>query len=316
MAATSRRQFLKTAGRLAAIMGMSATHAPRIALCLQELAERSKRFLWLQGLSCAGCSVSFLNTEAPDPEEVLTEYIHLQFHPTLSAATGHVAVDIVNKTIEDGDFNLIVEGAIPAGLPEACNFNHKPLADLLVHAATSANAVIAVGTCATYGGIPAAEGNPTGAVSVPFFLQERKISTPIIRLPGCPTHPDWIVGTLVHLLEFGFPELDEDLRPKMFYSKLLHAQCPRFTDYERENFAQRFSDDGCLFMLGCQGPLTNADCSLRLWNSGTNFCINARSLCYGCASRNFAAQKSFPFVTKDMAQNKNRIPKSETNHSG
>jgi hydrogenase small subunit len=159
--------------------------------------------------------------------------------------------------------------------------------------------VIAAGTCAVYGGIPAAENNPTGAVCVPAFLKQEKISKPVISIPGCPPHPDWLVGALVHVLKFGLPPLDDHGRPLAFFGRLLHDQCPRFADYEREKFAEKFGDEGCLFKLGCLGPLTRADCTTRQWNSGTNSCINAGAPCIGCASEGFARNTAFPFFRKN-----------------
>jgi hydrogenase small subunit len=171
-----------------------------------------------------------------------------------------------------------------------------------VRAAAKAQAIIAQGTCAAFGGIPAAEGNPTGAMSVVSFLKKEGITKPIISLPGCPPHPDWLVGTLVHVLKFGMPALDAEGRPKMFYSKLVHDQCPRFADYERENFAKTFSDDGCLFKLGCLGPNTHADCTLRNWNSGVNSCIKAGAPCIGCTAKEFASRTTFPFFRKSESE--------------
>jgi hydrogenase small subunit len=240
-----------------------------------------------------------VNTETPSAFELLTTYISLSFHGTLSATTGHMAHDVVNGMIERGDFYLAVEGSVPAGIPEACMFASEPVSAQIVRAARRAKAVISVGACASFGGIPAAEGNPTGAQSVPQFLADEHIDVSVIRVPGCPAHPDWIVGTLVYLIKFGMPALDNMQRPKMFYDRLVHDQCPRFADYERERFARAFSDEGCLFKLGCLGPVTHADCTLRQWNGGANYCIRAGAPCVGCASHDFAAQRTFPFYTPD-----------------
>ena len=109
------------------------------------------------------------------------------------------------------------------------------------------------------------------------------------------------MGTLAHVVGYGLPELDEMGRPKVFFSRILHDQCPRFADYERENFARTFSDTGCLFKLGCMGPRTHADCTLRYWNSRTNTCIKAGAPCIGCASEAFAKDPDFPFYTKEAA---------------
>ncbi len=295
----TRREFLELSGKLTALMGLGSSAVPPISRALEKLVSKSSPVLWLQGQSCSGCSVSLLNSENPGPVSLLTEYMTLLFHSTLSAATGHVAMDVVQKTIDKGGFILALEGSIPYSMPEACLIGHQPLTKLVLKAAANAEAVIAVGTCASFGGIPAAENNPTGAISLPDFFKKENINKTVVCLPGCPSHPDWIVGTLAHLLKFGLPPLDNMNRPKTFFSKLIHDQCPRFPDYERENFAKIFSDDGCLFKLGCLGINTHADCTLRYWNSGTNSCIPAGAPCIGCASEDFASKSSFPFYRKN-----------------
>jgi hydrogenase small subunit len=298
MAEITRRNFLKLSCRLAALMGLGSGALPDVAEALERIYNKSVPALWLQGLSCSGCSISLLNSEYPGPARILTEYLSLLFHATLSVASGDTALQIVEKSREEGGYYLFVEGSVPVGMPAACKMGHEAFPDQLARIAGNAKAVIAVGTCACFGGIPAAEGNPTGAVSVPEFLTSRGISSGTIRVPGCPIHPDWLVGTLVHLLKFGMPPLDDKGRPKMFFSRTVHDLCPRFADYERERFANTFGEDGCLFKLGCAGPITHADCGLRQWNAGTNFCIKAGAPCIGCASDHFASDASFPFITK------------------
>lgn len=294
----SRREFMRMGGQLALAMGLGAGAAPRIAQGLEDLSSGAAPVIWLQGQSCSGCSVSFLNSRAPSPYEVLTQYISLQFHSTLSTATGGLAMDVLRKSIDAGGYLLVVEGAIPAKMPRACLMGEEPVEEWVVSAAKKAKAVVALGACAAFGGIPAAENNPTGAMSVPAFLDEKKVSVPVLRLPGCPAHPDWLVGTLVYMLQFGMPDLDDLSRPKMFYGRLIHDQCPRFADYERERFAKNFGDDGCLFKLGCLGVVTNADCTFRHWNRGANMCIKAGAPCIGCASPTFAAKADLPFYPK------------------
>lgn len=303
----NRRNFLKLSGKLAALMGLSSTAVPQLAHALSALTKGEVPVLWLQGQSCSGCSISLINTENPGPAEFLTAHIALKFHSTLSAATGETAIHTINKVIEKGDFFLVIEGSVPVGMPQACMVGGEFFTDQLYRAANKSKAILCVGTCAAFGGIPAAENNPTGAISVPDFLSEKNINKPLIRLPGCPTHPDWIVGTIAHLAAFGLsalndkkqPFLDQLQRPLMFYRRIVHDQCPRFTDYEREFFAEKFGDPGCLFKLGCQGPITNADCTLRKWNGGNTHCINAGAPCIGCASQKFAHQTDFPFYTKN-----------------
>lgn len=299
----TRREFLKAGSALALMMGLGAGAATEIANALQQMGSNNPPVLWLQGQSCSGCSVSLLNTENPGPLQLLTRYISLEAHQTLSTATGETFMDVINKRIAKGGFILVVEGAMPAGFPNACRVGHEKITEMVVRAAGSAQAIIAVGACAAFGGIPAAENNPTGAMSVPDFLKQRGIQKSVIRIPGCPAHPDWTVGTIAHVLKFGIPQLDSLGRPKMFYSRLIHEQCPRFAEYEREHFATHFGEYGCLFNLGCLGPVTHADCTVRLWNSGANTCINANGPCIGCAREDFARDGALPFYLTPTSKN-------------
>lgn len=303
----TRREFLQMGTKLAVLTGLGTSSIPQIVDALQDLSSPRAPVLWIQGQSCSGCSVSFLNTEHPNPLELLTQYISLKFNSTLSTATGYDGMNVINQTIDAGEYLLVVEGSVPAGMPKACVIGGEYMTDQLVRAARRAKAVISLGTCAAFGGIPAAENNPTGAVSVPSYLKRMNVVKPMISIPGCPAHPDWFVGTLVHVLKFGVPKLDPQKRPQMFFSRSNHDTCPRFSDYERENFAKTFSEEGCLFQLGCIGPNTFADCSLRNWNSGTNSCIKSGSPCIGCASENFARKASFPFYRKGEQQNQQEI---------
>ena len=305
----TRRSFLKAGASLAGLMGLSGSAAKvAMAQAVKQMASGNAPVLWLQGQSCSGCSISLLNTERVGALELLTETISLKFHSTLSAATGQVAVDVVDSWIKNGRFILVAEGSLPAGMPEACMFGGKPVTEQMLAAARSAQAIVTVGSCASYGGIPGSADNPTGAVSVVKYLQDQKVTTKIIRIPGCPPHPDWVVGTLAHVLKFGLPPLDEDGRPKAFFSKMMHDNCPRRGDYERDRFAEYFGDAGCMYKLGCAGPTTRADCAWRLWNGGTSSCIHAASPCIGCAWENFAADRNVPMYGVTALQKKRDTP--------
>lgn len=301
MNAINRRAFLSLSTRLSVALGLGAGAIPRVAEALDELSQGLAPVLWLQGQCCSGCSISLLDSEAVKPVKLLTHYLSLGFHQTLSAATGLVAVDVVNQLINRGGYILIAEGTVPAQMPEACQFGEEHYGDLFIRAARRAKAVVAVGTCAAYGGVPAAEHNPTGAMNVPSFLKQEGVDAPLLRVPGCPVHPDWLVGVVVHTLKFGLPPLDGLGRPLAYYGRTLHEQCPRFNDYEREVFARTFGDDGCLFKLGCAGPITYTDCNLRSWNGGVNSCIRAGAPCIGCGSPNFCAKADYPLITKERA---------------
>lgn len=294
----TRREFIKMGSRLAVIMGLGSQAVPGIAEALENIATGRVQVLWIQAQSCSGCTISMIDSEAPGPTEIMTRYISLLFHHTLSATTGEKCMDIIETTSKKGGHILVVEGAIPAGMPEACMIGHKSINDIVEEAAEKASHVIAIGTCAAFGGIPASDNNPTGSVSLPEFFKQRKINTPTLCIPGCPSHPDWFVGTLVHLVKFGMPELDKLNRPKMYFGETNHHKCPRFYDYERANFAKKFSDPGCLFELGCLGVVTHADCTLRDRNGGVNNCIKAGAPCIGCTSEIFALNRTLPFYRK------------------
>lgn len=295
----TRREFLELGARYAALLGLSTHLIPSVADALDHLSSGQTKVLWLNAQTCSGCSVSLLNSTHPGPVEILTRYISLLFHSTISTATGELGMAMIDKAISTGDFVLVVEGSIPYDMPEACKMGGKPVASLISSAAERASHIVAVGACAAFGGIPGAEGNPTGAISLQHFFEKERMKKSVIAIPGCPIHPDWLVGTLVHLIKFGPPEMDALGRPKMFFGRLVHDQCPRFSDYERENFAKTFSSPGCLFKLGCLGTNTHADCNLRLWNDGTNACILAGAPCIGCASEAFAHDRSFSFYRKN-----------------
>lgn len=303
----SRRDFLRLSAGVTALLGFQLSMRPSVAKALKALAEGTAPVIWLQGQSCSGCSISLLNSDAPGPSELLLQYISLKFHGTLSAATGEVAMKALHSSIDKGNYILVVEGAVPTGMKEACMVGGEEFATQLTRAARNAKAVIALGACAVSGGIPAAEGNLTGSVSVVHHLAASGSNKPLICIPGCPAHPDWLVGTLVHVLGFGTPPMDPENRPLFFFARTIHDQCNRFADYEREKFASSFGEEGCFFKLGCAGPITKADCPTRLWNSGINQCIKAGMPCIGCASDQFALKTDFPLLLKPDSKSVNKL---------
>ncbi len=309
MGKMTRRDFLKLAAVLTASIPLSAAllkvanASPLsnkkinavVADALQELAAGEVPLIWLQGLSCSGCSVSFLNTTYPDVASVLTQYIHLEYHSVITSASGEPALKSLDQRLALGKYVLVVEGAVPMTMPSACRMGEENFSDQLLRASENAIAIISVGTCATFGGIPAASGNPSGAVGATQFLKGKNVNKPLINIPGCPAHPDWLVGTLVHLLKFGQPELNDQGCPSMFYRNIIHTRCPQFYNYNLGKYAQSFGEDACYFKLGCLGIRTNADCPSRRWNNKQNWCVEAGAPCIGCAQPEFALDKDFPF---------------------
>jgi hydrogenase small subunit len=284
----SRRDFLSLAGRVAVLWGLGSSAVTSLAASIQALSTGRAPVLWLEGSNCSGCSISLLNSYPVLPLSVLTRHLSLQFHQTLSTIQGAPAVDLVNHTIAQGGYLLVVEGAVPVTIPSACRFGGENFGDHLQRAAQGASHIVAVGSCAAFGGIPAAPNNPTGAVDAISFLQSRGISKPFVRVPGCPPHPDWMIGTLVHLIQYGMPPLDSQLRPLKFYSKTVHSMCPL---REMED-ASPSGPPGCMEEYGCKGPSTYADCVSRGWNGVATSCLHSHAPCIGCTSQNFA-QSSF-----------------------
>ena len=191
-----------------------------------------------------------------------------------------------------------MEGAIPTKDNGVyCTIGEKDgkeitVLEVLNDIGPKAKAIVAVGDCASFGGIPAAKPNPTECKPISEIVK----GVPIINIQGCPPHPDWILGTLVHVLLFGLPELDDKKRPKIFFSETVHQNCPNYSYYQNGQMAKKFGEKGCLIELGCKGPFANSDCPLRKWNSGVNWCIGAGSPCIGCSNDKFPDDMS-PFYT-------------------
>lgn len=210
------------------------------------------------------------------------------------AASGEVAQEALQKAAEEhaGKFYLVVGGSIPTGENGMyCQVGTwegktRTMVSEVVHLGGKAAAVIAVGTDAAYGGLPAARPNPTAAKAVSEILKQHFVETPVINIPGCPPNPDWMVGTLAHVLLYGVPELDELGRPVLFYGQLIHDNCPYRGYFEYGIFAKSFSEQGCRYELGCKGPETYADCWKRRWNNGVNWCVQ-NAVCIGCTEPAF-----------------------------
>ena len=290
-----RRDFLKLAATLSTAFGITALPEPVLAALKKIDPATVPKLVYLQGLSCTGCSISLLQAETPSPLALITDYSQLAFHADLSAASGKKALDIIERYIsgQAGEYFLAVEGAIPEKMPEACIIGHKPFAHYLERAAKTMKGAVAVGTCACNGGIPAAEGNVTGAVGLREFYEKRNIKSLVVNIPGCSVHPDWVWHTIIHLVKVGVPELVQG-SPKIFFGRKVHELCPRYHDFQQEIFARKLGESGCLFRLGCLGPDTYADCPTRWWNGGQTWCVDANAPCIGCASPNFARRKNIP----------------------
>jgi hydrogenase small subunit len=270
--------------------------------------------VWLPAAACTGCSISLLNTASPTIKNLLVDevipgvHVNLRFHPTIMAGSGDIVIKELEETAKQkkGGYVLAVDGAIPTGdTADYCAMGErdgKPVTieTRFVELAKNALAILGVGTCAAFGGIPAGEPNPSNCVPVRKALELHGLKTPLVNIPGCPPHPDWFVGTVASILLAGLPsaeDLDDSLRPKAFYGKLIHENCPRRAYFDEGKFATKFGEEGCLYELGCKGPITYADCPTRHWNSGTNWVIGAGSPCLGCTQPEFMSLPYYEKVT-------------------
>jgi hydrogenase small subunit len=301
MAKYSRRDFLRMGGLLAAGFGLGPDVVPALAQGLQRIFERQRKVLWLQGMSCTGCSISLLNSDEPGPLEIVTQMISVVFHPNLSAAQGKLAMDTIDKLIAEGKYYLVLEGAIAPQMPESCLIGGRPLTEILPTALQNAELILTAGSCAAFGGIPGAEGNPTGAIGLQEYMESKRMTVKgrLVNCPGCPVHPHTIVSVLAHAAGIGYPKVDPELlTPDMICKHSVHDDCPRFHYWQKEVFAEKFGEEGCLFKLGCLGPLSHSNCPQRQWNGGVNWCIRAGAPCVACTSKDFSKKRAFPFYRK------------------
>lgn len=295
-----RREFLRLCGATGAALSLSELIKPEILEAFSGPEAGKPPVVWLQGGSCSGCSVSLLNSVAPEIADVLTGVISLAFHQTIMSAAGEQAMSVLTEVRKKykGDYVLVVEGTIPTGAAgKYATLGEKgdkpvPFTEWVRYMASGAKAVLAVGSCAAFGGVPGAQPNPT--VSMPV----RKViaGVPVINIPGCPIHPDWVLGTVIHLLKYGMPELDSLNRPAMFYGNCIHDTCGRREDFDKGKFAARLSEPGCLYKLGCKGPMAFADCPTRKFNNGANWCVGANSPCLACVEPGFPDQTGPFFI--------------------
>ncbi|MBM4145216.1 MAG: twin-arginine translocation signal domain-containing protein [Nitrospira sp.] len=371
----TRRDFLKYCSVAAGALGLSAGTLMKLENAIaKESSQGAVEVIWVDGAACTGCSVSFLNSVFyTTPQDVLINSIDLNFHKTVMAAAGAFyagapyiganALSAAEDTYGAGGYVLVVEGAIQAGKPknstqgEFCEVGEltgsassTTMLKVIRQLASRAAAVLAVGTCASFGGIPASRGNITGARGCTFMANYSGITkkgafndsaldnvggvanatlanVPVINIPGCPPHPDWIVGTLAAILDTNIAlssiTLDAYKRPVDYGYRAYQCNagpCPwrynntgtrRYAnnaliadpDYEqrypegdsrrlgREKY--RFDAVGCQGILGCKGRKTKADCSRRRWNSdvaeeyGVNWCVGSRGNCLGCTEPTF-----------------------------
>lgn len=307
-----RRTFLKAVAALGATSFVSI-YGNELAKAL-EFSET--KVLWLHGAECTGCSESALNASAPEFADALSELnVSLVYHETLLAQQG-LFVDgklvgtsdlngeiLLEELVAAGGYILVVEGSIgngPDGTGKINIIGNHTFKSIFEKTAKKAAAIIALGTCATYGGITVTD---SGTKKYCDFMgvnqtENKKggmmevlgINKPVINLPGCPAHPDWFFLTVAAVLlgKIDLSDLkgvlDANGRPKVFYppNSTLHDNCPRRGFYDRGVLDKRFAEGGCLWKVGCKAPYVHSDCALRKWNNGTSLCMQAGGPCIAC----------------------------------
>lgn len=292
----SRRQLLKFCAGIAATMGLSATAGVRMA----EAATAAARppVIWLHGQECTGCTESLLRSYHPTLEAILLDVISLDYHDTLCIGAGKQALDYKHAMMEKhkGKYVLVTEGGTPmkdGGI--YCKVGGKTQVELIREAAEGAAAVIAIGSCAAWGGIQSADPNPTGAVGTHEVIPGKLV----INIPGCPPSPYNFLSTVLYLLTFGRPpELDQQNRPKFAYGRLIHENCERRPHFDAGRFALEFGDEGhrqgfCLYKIGCKGPETYANCpSIGFGDVGFgSWPVGTGHPCFGCTEKETGFRK-------------------------
>ncbi|MEJ8836032.1 hydrogenase small subunit [Ramlibacter sp. AN1133] len=292
----SRREYLQFCATLAATMGLPRGADAAVAKAIETAPRPS--VIWLHFQECTGCSESLLRAEHPTLEKLILDVISLDYHETLMAAAGHQAEAARKAAMKanKGKYVLVVEGAIPmAQGGNYCKIGGHKAVDLLKECAVDAAAVIAIGSCASWGGMPSTGPNPSGASSVSDVLHEK-----VVTIPGCPPNPYNFLATVVHYLTFGkLPEVDDQGRPKFAYSRLVHENCERRAHFDAGRFAMQFGDEGhrkgyCLYKLGCKGPETYANCStIGFGDAGeNNWPVGCGHPCIGCAEKGVGFTKA------------------------
>lgn len=270
---------------------------------LKKASEQIKRgrneklnAVWVETSGCFGEVISLLDGCDPDIVYLLNDVVNITYFGSIMGDEGEVAyerlLDIINK-----DFILIVSGAISTKdngkFTTIATYKGERITSMNIIDKLSVNAkhIVSVGTCACYGGPTAAKPNISSAKSISSYLDR----SDVIKIPGCPANPVWTFGILGYLVAYGVPELDSEGRPIAFYGETIHDNCPRRRFFDNGEFAKKYGDKECMFLLGCKGPETKSYCPISRWNDSYNWPIGDNTTCIGCASSGFP-DKNEPFI--------------------
>ncbi len=264
--------------------------------------------LWLQGGACSGNTMSFLNAEEPSACDLVTDFgIDILWHPSLGMELGEAAQQLFYACAR-GERQLdifVFEGTVilgPNGSGRYDMFADRPMKDWVHELANQASIVVAIGDCACWGGIPAVAPNPSESVGLQYLRRARggflggdwrsKAGLPVINIPGCPAHPDWVTQILVAVASgrAGDVALDELQRPQTFFKSFTQTGCTRVQFFEYKQSTLEFGQGtrtGCLFYeFGCRGPMTRSPCNRILWNRQSSK-TRAGMPCTGCTEPEF-----------------------------
>ncbi len=281
-----RRDFVKLCSAAAAAVGLSSSAAVRMVEAVEAGLKPS--VIWLHFQECTGCTESLLRTSDPGLGELILDLVSLDYHETLFAAAGHQIEDALHQAMDahDGRYVCVIEGSIPLAEGGAyCRIAGRTAVEIAREVAGRAAAVIAIGSCASWGGVQSAPPNPSGATGAPEVLE----GIPVVTLPGCPSNPYNFLGVVMQYVTEGrLPELDHLGRPVFAYGRTVHDHCPRRPHFDAGRFAHAFGDDGhrkgwCLYELGCKGPETHANCAtLHFGEIAGSWPIGVGHPCVGC----------------------------------
>lgn len=284
----SRRDFLKFCGSIAAMIGLSEAYVPQIAAAVVS-GSKLKPTLWLNGGSCSGCTESVAQSDYPDVATIVLDILSINYFETIMMAQGEDAERAAADTIKAGEYIVIYEGSVMTGEDgNTLRIAGRTGLEILEEAAESAEAVIAVGSCAVDGGWVAGRPNTAGGTGVMRYLSDVGIETPVINLPACPVNPEWVVAVVVdYLILERLPELDDFARPVSMFGQTIHDNCPRRGHFENGEFVNEFGTEEeamgyCLYKVGCKGPQTFTNCPIVRWNSRSSWCVESGSPCIGC----------------------------------
>jgi len=289
-------------------MGLPFGMAGRVLAAIEETQGRPA-VIWLHFQECTGCTESLLRATHPTVESLILDLISLDYSETLLAAAGRQAEQALAESIARNQrrFILVVEGSVPmrdGGI--YCKVARKTPQQMLHEIAPQAAAVVAIGSCASWGGVQSAAPNPTEAVGIPEAFAREGITRadgaalPVITLPGCPASPYNLLSTVLYYLTLQkLPALDAKGRPLFAYGRLIHDHCERRPHFDAGRFAEQFGDEGhrqgwCLYKLGCKGPETHANCpAIEFGDVGGNtWPVGIGHPCFGCTEQGVGFHKA------------------------